>query len=523
MRAGDGFWRAMQGARRANLLDDGAHPPVPGSRAATRRTLLKGLAATGLAGAAGPLPALPQAAGRVAIIGGGLAGLSALHHLRRAGIDARLYEAGGRLGGRVHTIRREDGTAFERGGQLVNTDHADMHALARRFGIALVDRKAAPHRTVVVSDGAALADARLAAALRPIARRIDLDAQRLAADFTATARALDRLSMAAYLDAHAALIPAPWVRHLLEQTARTEYGVEPAQVSAIGLLFNLPVVDGERVEVLGGSDERYVLSGGSATLIDALAAAHADRIVTGREAIRIEADRRGAGVVFRDLSRVACDHVVLAVPARIARRIEITAPLPRRWRRFLDVMELGRNEKLQWAMAATPWRGAIGEGGELWSADRHAPAAQGWDATVRGGAERPVWNWFFGGAQAGQFASDRWLPAPPTLDALFAPALPPLSTARAQDFGFDRSDWGGDPLIGGAYVNYPPGMLTDFASLLWLEEADGRATQVARAGRIVFAGEHLSDAYPGYMNGAAQTGRLAAASLLGRRIAPDAA
>ena len=32
----------------------------------------------------------------------------------------------------------------------------------------------------------------------------------------------------------------------------------------------------------------------------------------------------------------------------------------------------------------------------------------------------------------------------------------------------------------------------------------------------MFAGEHLSDAYPGYMNGAAQTGRMAAEAILGR-------
>ncbi|KQN39576.1 hypothetical protein ASG37_08480 [Sphingomonas sp. Leaf407] len=523
MRAGDTIWRAMQAARRANLIDEGAPAPVPASWSATRRALLQGLAATGLAGVAAPLAARRTAPGRVAILGGGLAGLTALHHLRAAGVDAWLYEAKARLGGRVHTRRLPDGVAFERGGQLVNTDHADMHALARRFGIALIDRKDTAHRTIIVENGESVSDARLARALRPIARRIDLDAKALSDNFEGTARRLDRLSMAAYFDLHAALLPDPWVRRLLEQTARTEYGAEPDRVSAIGLLFNLPVVDGDRVEVLGGSDERYVLSGGSSTLVEALAALHADRIATGREAIRVEANGRRAGIVLRDLSRIACDHVVLALPANVARRIEIAAPLPTPWRQFLGSMELGRNEKLQWAMASTPWRAAIGEGGELWSADPEAAAAQGWDATVRGGPERPVWNWFFGGDQAAGFTAHGAPPAPGQLDALFAPALVALNAHRSADWSFDRTGWSADPLIGGAYVNYPPGMLTRFAKLLWLEEADGRATQVARAGRIVFAGEHLSDAYPGYMNGAAQTGRLAAASLLGRRIAPDAA
>jgi monoamine oxidase len=36
-------------------------------------------------------------------------------------------------------------------------------------------------------------------------------------------------------------------------------------------------------------------------------------------------------------------------------------------------------------------------------------------------------------------------------------------------------------------------------------------------GNLIFAGEHLSDAYYGFMNGAAETGRLAA-QVVARRI-----
>ena len=37
---------------------------------------------------------------------------------------------------------------------------------------------------------------------------------------------------------------------------------------------------------------------------------------------------------------------------------------------------------------------------------------------------------------------------------------------------------------------------------------------MARSGPVYLAGEHLSDAWPGFMNGAAQTGRLAAQAIL---------
>jgi len=76
-----------------------------------------------------------------------------------------------------------------------------------------------------------------------------------------------------------------------------------------------------------------------------------------------------------------------------------------------------------------------------------------------------------------------------------------------------RTAWVKDPFSRGAYSTFKPGQLTRFAPHFWLEE-DGKTTQQAVVGPIVFAGEHLSDAFPGYMNGGAQTGRLAAEAIL---------
>lgn len=520
MRANHALWAAMEAARRANLAEDGLPAPVPGRWGATRRALLKGLGAAGVAAALPGEPAEASAAGpvrSVAILGGGIAGLTALHHLVAAGIDARLYEARGRIGGRMHTVSHADGTLFERGAQLVNTDHDDVRGLAERLGVPLIDRKGAAHETRIVAGGRLIDRATLATALRPIARRIDLDAKRIAADFARHAPAIDRLSIRGYLDTHAALIAEPWVRHLMEQTSRTEYGVEPTRASAIELLFNLPVVDGERVEVLGGSDERYVIEGGSSRLAQALAAPHADRIALRHEAIRI--DQGSAGrlrVTFRDLTTIEADRVIVAVPAPLTRYIEFAVPLPALWRDFIGVMETGRNEKLQWAMAGTPWRDGLGSGGELWSADAASPVALAWEGTVRRGAaggDVPTWTWFFGGEQP----NDEGTAMPAALAGAVAAAVPGLGDARAADKAFDRTAWARDPLSRGAYSNFPPGQLTRFARLLWLEP-EGRARPSRGTGRLLFAGEHLSDEYPGYMNGAAQTGRLAAETILGRPV-----
>ena len=527
MRGSSTFWEALGQARRMNLAAAGEKPPVQGMPGQTRRAVLIALGATGLSAALPrPLHAAPIK-GPVAIIGGGIAGMTALWHLTRAGVDARIYEARPRLGGRMFTHRPADGgPPMEIGGQLVNSDHADMHGLAQEFGLALIDRKGDTHRTVVLANGAEVPAGALAEALRPIAAQIAADSDRLDKDYAGTARDLDRLSITGYLDAHADKLSLPWVRHLMEATSRTEYGVEPGQASAIELVFNLPTVEGERIDVLGRSDERYLIEGGSGALIAAMAERLGaerlgaktlgakrlgDRIETGKRLARIESHGPGVQLHFIDGSVATAGAVIVAVPAPLMRTIDFRLPLPPLWRRFIQEMELGYNEKVQAVMASRPWESVCGRGGELWQTDPKAGAALGWDGGIRP-AQGPdsVWTWFLGGDEVTADGGD-----PATLARRFAamaeggvPGFGAAMTGVAR-----RTAWHRDPLTLGAYVNFRPGQLTRFSELIWVEGADASRHRNL-SGRIQFAGEHLSDAYPGYMNGGAQTGRLAAQAIL---------
>ena len=77
----------------------------------------------------------------VAIIGGGLAGLTCAYRLRQAGVRATVYEGSDRLGGRCFTLRNffDDGQMVERGGELIDTDHVQVRRLARELGLILDD------------------------------------------------------------------------------------------------------------------------------------------------------------------------------------------------------------------------------------------------------------------------------------------------------------------------------------------------------------------------------------------------
>ena len=137
-------------ARAARLSD-----PERGPRAVSRRAfLVAGGAAAAWAALGGSRldaaqappptkkapPRKPPAT--IAIVGAGMAGLTAALTLQDAGVPATVYEAAGQVGGRVHSNATDywkDGQVSEWCGELINTDHQTMLRLAQRFGLRTLD------------------------------------------------------------------------------------------------------------------------------------------------------------------------------------------------------------------------------------------------------------------------------------------------------------------------------------------------------------------------------------------------
>ena len=79
--------------------------------------------------------------GRVAVVGGGFAGLMAARELVRQGISVSLYEARPFIGGRVYSNRKfSSGRIIEEGAELIGSFHTRWLELAREFGLAMVSR-----------------------------------------------------------------------------------------------------------------------------------------------------------------------------------------------------------------------------------------------------------------------------------------------------------------------------------------------------------------------------------------------
>ena len=109
---------------------------------ATRRRLLQGAAAGLALTACAPATRLATpGAAPVAIVGAGIAGLTAAWRLRQAGVPVRVFEAQSRVGGRMLSLRDHFGAGqvIELGGELIDTGHVRIRALAAELGLVLDD------------------------------------------------------------------------------------------------------------------------------------------------------------------------------------------------------------------------------------------------------------------------------------------------------------------------------------------------------------------------------------------------
>ena len=71
----------------------------------------------------------------VAVLGAGLAGLSAARDLKRSGADVILLEARDRVGGRVEAVTLPDGRSVQAGGEVFGSGHTAYAELVEELGL----------------------------------------------------------------------------------------------------------------------------------------------------------------------------------------------------------------------------------------------------------------------------------------------------------------------------------------------------------------------------------------------------
>ena len=280
------------GARRAALRSGartsrGVAAGVPRGRGRGRGLGGARRLATGCRAGASPTKKAPprKPPATIAIVGAGMAGLTAALTLQDAGVPATVYEAAGQVGGRVHSNATDywkDGQVSEWCGELINTDHQTMLRLARRFGLRTLDLHAAQapgsedaFHVLGALYPVAEAD-REFQAVYPLLRR-DLDAageETTHKTRTPAGIALDRMSIREWLEARVPGGASSRLGHLLDAAYALEYGAPTTDQSALNLVYLLgEQPPGGRLSLTGMSDERYRIAGGNDGLPRSIAAA----------------------------------------------------------------------------------------------------------------------------------------------------------------------------------------------------------------------------------------------------------
>ncbi len=308
-------------------------------RPLSRRELLTGSAASALVGCGASSPSrasigASRLAPRVVVIGAGLAGLSVAHRLLGAGIEPLVLEAQDRVGGRILTVRApfHEGRYVEAGATHVVGDPA-LLALMRELRVERFEpTRPSPSPRVLLRGGAR--------AVLPVGAAppsLDpLTPEESALEFTelwsrAMGEAIDgdprepgwAEGERGRLDG----IPLSLaVRQrggsdALARMLATDIGMgAPAdELSALWIAQQLAAIRLEMTWAGGGR-----IRGGSDRLPEALAARLGDRVVRRAVARVVRVDAGGALVRFeRDgrLEELACERVVVAVPASLVREI----------------------------------------------------------------------------------------------------------------------------------------------------------------------------------------------------------
>jgi monoamine oxidase len=487
----------------------------------TRRVFLTGSAAAAAAVAVRPVasgadPAPTTVTADVAVVGAGLAGLTAARELVAAGHSVVVLEARDRVGGRVLNHDIGGGRIAEAGGEFVGPTQDRILALAQAVGVGTFDAYDSGNNiykngliSLKYSDtgllGTAPPDPLLITDIIKLSQQIDLMVAEVPVDAPWTAphaAQWDGMTLETWVQRNA--VNSGGILQLLAPFTEALWGCEPRDVSFLYTMAYVAAAGNatnrgtfERLFNVRGGAQQSRLIGGSQLVAQRVAAALGTRVRLGTPVRRITQTDTGASVVSDQLT-VAAQRVVVAVPPTLAARIDYTPLLPAARDLLTQRMGMGALMKVE-AVYPTPFWRASGLTGQFLTTS--GPVGYAFDNSPPDGS-LGVLAGFVGGTQNLRYgpmpAADRRTAVLAQYASIFGDNRF-LSPSEYFDMDWTLEQWS----RGGPTALFGTGTLLSFGSALR-----------APVGRIHWAGTETSDYWQGYMDGAVRSGERAAAEVL---------
>jgi monoamine oxidase len=448
----------------------------------------------------------------VGIVGAGLAGLSCGYELKKSNVNAAIYEASSRPGGRCYSLRGMfPGQVAERGGELIDNLHKNMIGYAREFRLTLEDVGKQPGETFYHFDGVRVPEAIVVEEFRAFVSAMTKDLRTLSAEptadnHTAADAALDLTSLRQYLETRQA---GRIATKAIEEAYVAEYGREIDEQSCLNFLLFIHADRRSKFTPFGVySDERYHIVEGNDAIATGLAGRLPGQIRYGKRLTAISKLPTGRlRLTFSDRTTADHDAVVLTLPFTVLRTVEFRGiSLPPAKRYAIDHLGYGDNAKLMVGFGKPYWRDLGCNGASYsdllnhqttWETNPSRASGSGAVLTDYSGGERGRTIGRLGARGAASlFLSD--------LERVFPGAAANVGKTGSGVLAH-LEHWPSNPLSLGSYTCYLPGQFTTIAG------NESKAVE-----NIYFAGEHTNSFYEwqGFMEGALLSGIAAADSLL---------
>jgi monoamine oxidase len=438
---------------------------------------------------------------RVVVAGAGLAGLTAARQLEALGAEIIIVEARDRVGGRVHTLRHgfAEGQHAEAGADLIEEEQEAVLQLAKELNLEPVK---------ILRGGWGFYGTSKSGA-RKVRRAVDTferAAARLRPEIAAYKGAESRWDSAvAQLLARESV--ASWIERARvdRELAAGVRGLRGFFLADADDLSLLPLVEQFASGDMPGAGRMYRLRNGNDGLPAGIAQALRGCILLNTVVRRVSQTSTGVRVAIDDgrLHEVRADYAIVAMPASTAKDVRFSPALADAQRRAIATLRYGNATRIVLQFERRFWKrlgrpiayGSDRPTGAVWDGNEQQSRKPGILSLLAGGdASREVRRIVATGGWNGLIRHLTWLGRPSRLLA-------------AASYTWERDRW-----AKGGYAVFDPEF--DPALRSWLARPHGR---------VVFAGEHTSMKWQGYMNGAVESGRRAAievAAMAGLEIRP---